>query len=238
MLVWIHILAPLAAVGVWALVTSGGSASIDLIGLLALAAGTLAMYCGERAWSPGPAVRQSNHRLMWLLAGLAAGGCLTALIVEPELILPATPAVIAGLSYPWARRIPLVKPLLVGIAWSCACGPLVNGGHWDAVLMTAKVLIVAGATILCDLKDAEIDATEHSSNLASKFGLGVASAIAAGLIICGSAAVLTTSVPSLAACLGVAALALFPSFLARPLAGPIAVDLSLCLPMVWWLLSP
>lgn len=234
-----HLLVPvLAVLGLAAPVISATGGAWHLLGALAAITGTISVYLGERALDPGPALGGVPRVV---LAGLGAWCgllCVTMLALDPPLWLYASPAIAAAWCYPLARRVPGLQLLLVATAWTTGGIWLASAGSaWDWPFAIAVGSIVAGATLLCDIKDIDYERARGIRDLAVRLGPGGSALVGALLISAGSIAGMILGVWALGLCLITAAIASKPTWLQHPIRAPLLIDASLTLPGWWWLLE-
>ena len=148
-------------------------------------------------------------------------------------------AVLSGASLVYSRlkQFPLLKTVVVAIAWIWACFVLpLNGSRCNWLFLDVTpplILLITAGCILCDLKDTEEDRALNILSLPVLFGIRTTCLIAAGLAFV--AAILAISHHRFGVAFGATFLLLaakFPSFLVRKSIGPIVIDSILILPGV------
>lgn len=207
---------------------------VSSAGLVTLLLGALAAYSLDRLRPGGRWTRPLWLRAALLLAVAAAlAGCLRMLpeIGRARLALLSALSVVA-LGYPWMKRLPWVKAVLVPAVWTCAAVALPLG--LASVLTPVAVplfLLLAAGCLLCDVKDAEADRRSGVRSLPVELGIGPAIVVAAGLAGVGAVVAWEQQRMGLLVC-GLCLMAVAPcrGLLAREAIGPLAVDFVLTLP--------
>ena len=212
----------------------------DPAGLSLLLFGILAAYSLDRVSDPGDAT--SHPWVLWTLT-ITGAGCtavvallLLRLPIETAALVPALGA--AAVMYPWAKRLPLFKSIVVPVVWTWAVVALpFNDGSWLGwrwmalpVSLPLTLLIAAGC-LLCDLKDEERDRRDGVLSLPAMKDRDFTARVAVLLAVGACLAAGIEHRPALA--VGAAALgslALWPSLLARDAVGPLLVDVVLTIP--------
>ncbi len=213
----------------------------DPAGVTLLLAGVTTAYSLDRVMDPPAAL---PRWLWWTLAGVSIAGLLVNAWLLPGLpqrsMAAAGSAGLLAVAYPLAKRIPLVKTLLVPLVWT-ACGIVLpvaastaSGRHWWAEPVAAPIffLFVAGC-LLCDLKDAAHDRAAGVPSVPALFGRAAARQIAVVIAVVAVGAAVLTGRPALA--LSAAALsgvALTPALVYTDVVGPLVVDVVMTLPGV------
>jgi 4-hydroxybenzoate polyprenyltransferase len=211
------------------------------VGLCALVLGGLAAYSVDRL---GDAATRARGPA-WLSRALAVGTLVAALgglalipiLPYSKVELLALCGAIA-LAYPWVKRIPLGKTVLVPAVWTWAtlALPTVDPSAfaWRAALVPLAAplfLLLAAGCLLCDVKDADADRDGGVPSLPARLGLSSSLAIAAAAALLGSALALAQHRTGLVAgglCL--LALSARPRLLATESVGPLLVDAALTVP--------
>lgn len=214
-------------------------------GLLLFLSGIGCAYSWDRLWDAPLACRARVRRL--LLAGVVVSAAIGALALW-RLPLSAFEMVLllggVTLAYPWLKRVPLLKNLIVAVVWVVAAAvfpfqhseALSWGGEWPDVALPLWVLWVA-ACLLCDLKDEEEDRAATVRSVPTLFGTRAACGIAALLAAASGSLALWQGRAGIAtASLLLMMLAGFPRLLKRKALGPLIVDAVLVVPglLLFW----
>ena len=219
------------ALTAWALtmaVASDAGIAADHSGAGLAAAGTGAIYSLDR-------IDGSQPRWLTVVLAIAVvvgcGFCL-ALLLQADarrwLVLLGVGA--SGAAHRWLKRwVP--KNVVVSLAWTamvCECAGLTSP---HPLLLAALALQLWAACLLCDVKDADEDARLGIMTVASLIGdRGRIPAAAAALVLSTILARLADCPLTALGSAGTAGLCLLPCILARPVLGPLLVDLALALP--------
>ncbi|MEO8503028.1 MAG: UbiA family prenyltransferase [Acidobacteriota bacterium] len=211
--------------------------AVSSAGLCILLLGALAAYSLDRLRDSG-----SSRQPKWLRAALLAallGAGFGGVLLLPQLstqkliFLGVLSAI--TLLYPTAKRIPLVKAVLVPAVWTAAGIVLPSvGGGWPSLLTPIApllFLLLAAGCLLCDVKDFAADREAGVRSLPVQLGIVNTVSIAAALA--GLSAVLAWHEhwPGLlAGGLCMVAIAPWRQLLATESVGPLAVDFILTLP--------
>lgn len=220
-------------------IRQGSGAPFSPAGMLLFLAGIGCAYNWDRLWD-GPA-RFSRRAV--LLGGVALSGGLAALALVR---LPPSAFEAVGvlgavtLAYPWIKRVPLFKNVLVAAVWMAAAAILpFQGGEgpgWVDALIPLGVLWLA-ACQLCDVKDEDEDRAAAVRNIVSLFGAAWACRGAAVLaLLSGLLGLWQGRGGIVAASVLLVLLACFPRLLRRKALGPLIVDATLVVPgLLLWL---
>lgn len=207
-------------------------------GTLVLLCGAVVVYTGDRLFERHAELGRILVRWLIVLGGSAALVAGWQVIAHPRLLLPVVlPLAFLSLAYPALARLPFAKELAVAVCWAIGAAVLPFSyelPRWDLLAEPATwgvaALVFAG-TLLCDIKDTEVDAVRGVASSPVVVGelwtrlLAAAAALdAVWMAWWGQAYAM------LLACFLLCWLATRRELLARPLWGPIAVDAALCIP--------
>lgn len=212
-------------------------------GLTFFLASITAAYGWDRVWERPEGESRWVRPVIWavtLAAAIAGGLALTRMAMAAMEMSALLAAVTIG--YPWLKRLPLMKNLLVSLVWVMAATffPFIpehgalgwwfeNWLSWDATI--PLFILWVAACLLCDLKDEEEDRASGVRSIPALYGTRRACFIAAGLTLCAAGIAVTAGRPGLVlACLVMLALTCCPVLLKRPALGPLLVDTTLAIP--------
>jgi len=213
---------------------------IEIAGLGLLCCGILSAYSLDRIVDVSR--DQESRWLQRALYGAAGvsmivGAVLLArLPIRTGLLVPALGVVV--LAYPRLKAVPVLKTLLVSVAWtwSLIALPFADGSWlgWRIWMMPVAIpitCVIASGCLLCDLKDVEADQASSVSSLPALMGVRNTVAIAIALALVGSAVALAEwRLGLFVGGLGLGLVALRPKLLAREIVGPLLVDAILTVP--------
>lgn len=227
-----------AVLALAALVAHHEHGSLAVPATCAIGAGTLLVYCLDRL------LDRRDDQVLARARRAALGNVLFPLLVCASIIITCAMifasramvlAVVAlglmSVAYPYIKVVAGVKTLLVASAWTMAVSVMVttkspSGWHPCAAIF----LIIAGSTILCDLKDAKNDRVSGIQTVVVIWGRGPAIGIACTLCLLGAAVAAYDAAPWLVMT-GLAQIAACTrsSFLEKPVQGPLLLDALLAL---------
>lgn len=184
-------------------------------------------------------------RPVWLQIALILGcafSTLTGLVIAFQLSMQTFSALlvfsIITLFYKWAKKLPLIKGLLVAVVWVWAgvALPFVNQRwfawqFWTMSISLPIVILMTCGVILCDFKDIKTDGASGVKSLPVLLGLQKTTWIISALLLI--AAVISyheNRIGLVVSSAALIALAQFPRILALDAIGPLIVDASLSLP--------
>jgi 4-hydroxybenzoate polyprenyltransferase len=199
------------------------------------AAGVTVAYTFDR-WADPP----GQERPTWCLvvAMIAAMiGFWAALSLPLVKWIAAAILGLLGVSYRGLKRFPLLKNVLVALAWTVAAlcfsvavwPPLKVGAPLGAAIFA----VFAAGALLCDFKDVAADTRRGVQTAPVLWGPARAAWVAAGLAALGALAGGMVGRPGLICTgLALAVLAAFPAVISRPVLGPALIDGMLALPAI------
>lgn len=208
-------------------------------GFLLYLLGILAAYNLDR-------LVDSNEKLrpVWLTVSLWAGftisavfGTVLALQLPLQTISVMVLFAIVTIFYPWLKKIPFLKAVLVAIIWIWAGVALpFQNQHWFAwqfwTMPTSLplVLLIATGVIMCDYKDLKYDRENGVRSLPVMFGLSkTILVVSALLLITGGIAYEQGRMGLVISSVILIGLVQFPSVLSIDAVGPLLVDAALAL---------
>lgn len=215
---------------------------LDPVGLGVLLTGIAAAYSIDRLID-----RPAEGHPWWVesalhLVALAGGSACVALLSRLPLRRGLLGLVLAAtaLAYPWLKRLPLLKTIVVAAAWTWATVALPFdtgdwlGWRWFMVPVAWPMfLLIAAGCLLCDLKDAEADRAASVASLPVLAGVGATAVIACALALAGGGvAFLEQRTGMMIAALGLVVASALPRALAADAIGPLVVDVILTVPGV------
>lgn len=164
-LILLHVLLPtLSLAGLVGLLQVTWGLALSPPGLLALLAGTVVVYTGERVFERHAEYGHRLVRILLVIGAVAALALLAVVLRHPHRLLPVVvPLAALSLAYPPLARIPVAKELAVTVCWTVGVVVLPFGREhvrWDLLAEPAAwavAMAVLGATLLCDCKDEEAD---------------------------------------------------------------------------------
>ncbi len=200
------------------------------------AAGVTVAYTFDRWADPPGDSRPSWCLIVAVLAGMI--GFVAAFSLAPSKWAAAAVLGLLGLSYRALKKYPLLKNILVALAWtvaalgfSVAAWPPLQLG---ALLACAIFAVFAAGALLCDFKDVAADARRGVPTAPVLWGPARAAGVAALLAALGALAGGAAGRPGLVCTgLALAGLAAFPSLISRPVLGPVLIDGVLALPALF-----
>ncbi len=213
---------------------------VDGVGLALLVSGILAAYSLDRILdSPNTTPTAWLRASLQIAAviGVAAAVVLMALMpLRTAMLVPVLGVLV--LAYPRLKALPLLKTVLVSMAWTWSVialpfpdGSLVGWRAWTEPVAIPLTLIIASGCLLCDLKDARADGEASVPSLPVL--LGKRGTIASAMVLAASGAAVALAeqrIGLLVGGLGLALAALRPNLLARDAVGPLLVDMILTIP--------
>jgi hypothetical protein len=214
----------------------------DPFGLALFLCGIVAVYSLDRVLDASHGEDASWLRpVLWvsgIAASLACGWLLFQLPLRSAVLAPVM--AVTALAYPALKRPPFSKTLVVAVVWTWAAIALPFHDQswfgWRWILLPVSIpllLLMASGCLLCDLSDIRSDRAARVLTAPVLLGGAMTARIAVGLAALGAVCALGVHRPGLAVGgLGLAALGLFPSLLARDTIGPLIVDVALTLPGV------
>lgn len=211
----------------------------DPVGVALLLLGIAAAYSLDRALDPAGAEPRWMRRVLLGVAAVASllGGALLPWL-QPHVALVVPVAGALAVAYPWLKRLPLGKTLLVPLVWTW-CGIVLpsgegswSGWRWiEEPVALPLFLFVAAGCVLCDLKDAARDRSAGVPSLPALAGpltaLGIAVTLAA---LSGAIAAAQGRYGLAVGAVALCASACRPALLATDDVGPLLVDVILTLP--------
>lgn len=211
----------------------------DRHGLLLLLLGIAAAYSLDRVADRDRAQAPWVRRAIAVAAGAAviAGLALLPGVATSALVL-ATVAGAASVLYPWWKRLPAAKTVVVPLVWTW-CGIALPLGETSALgwhglrepVALPIFLLFAAGCVLCDLKDAARDRSSGVPSMPALLGPAAAARVAVGLAVLGGLAAVIVGRPALAwSAVALSSLSLSPAVVAVDDVGPLLVDVALTLP--------
>lgn len=194
---------------------------------------------------PAGGLSRGLSAILWAGFALAVAGVVLLLPGLPVGTLALLPLFsLAALGYRQVKAYPMVKAILVPGVWTWAgvALPLADGSWfgWRALMHPVAAplfLLLAAGTLLCDVKDLDLDRSQGVRSLPVQVGLRGALALAGGLAVAGVLAAFRLARFGLVVDgLLLALLAGCRPLLERETWGPLLVDLVLTVPGVLILL--
>ena len=184
-------------------------------------------------------------RPLWLKAALVSG-CLVStivgLIIAFQLSIQTFSTLlffsIITLFYRQAKKLPLLKGVLVAVVWVWAgvALPFINTRwfawqFWTLHISLPIVMLMACGVALCDFKDVKSDGLHGVRSLPVIWGLRKATLIVSALLLISAfIAYQENRIGLVISGAALLALAQFPQLLSLDAIGPLAVDISLAIP--------
>lgn len=184
-------------------------------------------------------------RPLWLQISLISGflfSTLMGLVIAFQLSIQTFSVLLVfsviTLFYPWAKKIPLVKGILVAIVWVWAgvALPFVNKQwfawqFWTMHISLPLVILMACGVVLCDFKDIKSDSVNGVQSLPVIWGVKKTTLIISSLLLI--SAIISYNENRMGLVISstiLLMLAQFPQLLSLDAIGPLVVDISLFLP--------
>lgn len=237
----IHYWWPIAmAASIAAVVSRATARRADVAGLALFFCGVAAAYSLDRVFEGRGRLEPRWLRRALTLMGLAATVLGAVLVTQiprrAALLVPLLGGVVLG--YPRLKRIPVLKTVVVSMAWTWTAialpfpdGSWLGWQSWSLPVALPLTLSVAAACLLCDLKDLDRDRRAAVASLPARAGVAASVRTAAILAAAGAAASLLQHRFGLATADAALTLAAFyPEWVAREAVGPLAVDVILTVP--------